>query len=751
MRKSIMKTTVCLLLVLALSLVFFAACGEPQPNVTVTVEGGTGGGTYSEGDECTVTATVPEGHKFVEWTVYGVPVSTSNPYTFEVDFDIEVKAVYEALPVDKYTVTVNGGTIGEDGESSAELDKGSEVSVYAATSQARKFVKWIIGDTESTQNPYKLKVTEDVEMTAVFDEYCMISVSGGTVDDGRSAIVKQGSEVTVVANEAPSGQQFVYWYTLDENFNEVRVSDTSSYTFDISNSMKIYAKFLFAFTVNAVNGTVGDSGKATAEVLDGETVTLTPNAPESGKAFIGWYREGVKISLVKNMSITVTNNVTLEARYGELREVNLPMPDSSANNDHKTDGIIYREPGGAIALDRLTSNKSSSMFGGGEEYVRYDVYTSPSADKTKPLGSFRIRVDFGADPAGGAAMTGWVETLDGSVSEKIVRGVAGDYYINVTEVGVFFNVLRKVLGYSYGSGQSYYFAATVSSGDGEPVITFEDDFAIKYISSERSEITTSALVESPGAPVGMYELKVLNGTIGEEKLTQVTAAHGASVTVNTTMPEDDSVDWVFLGWKEVTYDGATEILGGTLSRNLSYTFTASRNITLKAVFSDPADITQEKLVTPDNTQNKLIYEEGGALDAIALDRAGGSMDRANSMFGENVDYVVFYMYTSSTADKADHVGSFIMKVDLNIGSNGGQSIVGHFTLMDGSRKTDIVRGEPNNYYHQNRSEFATLVRAALGDNYDANTNYYFAAQSVALTEDYLDSDISVIGTNGIKF
>ena len=754
MRKSIIRTTVCLLLALALSLTFFAACGDNRPNVNVTVDGGTGGGAYYEGDECTVTATVPDGYKFVEWTVYGVPVSTSNPYVFDVDFDIEIKAVFEALPVDKYTVTVNGGTIGENGASSAALDKGSEASIYAAESQARKFVKWIIGNEESTQNPYKLTVTKDVEITAVFDEFCMISVSGGIVGDSRSAIVPQGSEVTVNANAAPAGQRFVYWYTLDENFSEVKVSETASYTFRILDSMKIYAKFLYSFTVNAVNGTVGDTGEATAEILDGETVTITPDAPPSpDKAFIGWFRDDVKISLNKNLAVTVTNNITVEAKYGELRTVELPKPDSSENTSHPTDGIIYREGGvgSAIALDRLTSSKTKSMFGSGVAYVRYDVYTSPSADKTQPVGSFRIRVDFGADPAGGTAMTGWVETADGSVSEKIVRGVAGDYYVNSTEVGIFFNVLRKALGYSYGSGQNYYFAATASSGDGEPLITFEDDFALKYVDSERSEISTSAIVESPGTPVGSYAVNVLNGTIGDEELTQVTAAHGASITVNATIPEDDTVEWVFLGWKEVTYDGETEVLGATLSRNLSYTFGASKDLTLKAVFADRSTITQTQLPMPDNSQNKLIYEEGGPLNAIALDRAGDKQDVANSMFSSNVDYVVFYMYTSPEAAKTDYVGSFIMKVDINKPGDGGQAIVGYFALTDGSHKTDIIRGLPNNYYHQDRGAFNTLVKAALGENYDSSAAYYFAAQSVALTEEYLDSEISVIGTNGIKF
>ena len=55
---------------------------EPDELGTVT-----GGGTYNEGETCTVTATPVEGATFVNWTEDGTVVSTAAEYTFTVNAD----------------------------------------------------------------------------------------------------------------------------------------------------------------------------------------------------------------------------------------------------------------------------------------------------------------------------------------------------------------------------------------------------------------------------------------------------------------------------------------------------------------------------------------------------------------------------------------------------------------------------------------------------------------------------------------
>ena len=63
---------------------------------TITVNGGTGGGTYKQGDEVTVTAEDKEGKEFVGWQdERGKIVSTEKSYKFTVSEEKTLTAVYE--------------------------------------------------------------------------------------------------------------------------------------------------------------------------------------------------------------------------------------------------------------------------------------------------------------------------------------------------------------------------------------------------------------------------------------------------------------------------------------------------------------------------------------------------------------------------------------------------------------------------------------------------------------------------------
>ena len=66
------------------------------PSVEIKVEGGTGGGTYKQGDEVTVTAEDKEGKEFKCWKdESGKIVSTNKSYTFTVTEATTLTAVYE--------------------------------------------------------------------------------------------------------------------------------------------------------------------------------------------------------------------------------------------------------------------------------------------------------------------------------------------------------------------------------------------------------------------------------------------------------------------------------------------------------------------------------------------------------------------------------------------------------------------------------------------------------------------------------
>ena len=73
---------------------------DDKPSVEIKVEGGTGAGTYKEGDSVTITANDPaEGKVFKGWQdESGKIVSTNKSYTFTVSGEKTLTAVYDDMP-----------------------------------------------------------------------------------------------------------------------------------------------------------------------------------------------------------------------------------------------------------------------------------------------------------------------------------------------------------------------------------------------------------------------------------------------------------------------------------------------------------------------------------------------------------------------------------------------------------------------------------------------------------------------------
>ena len=80
---------------------------EAAPSIEIKVEGGTGAGTYKEGDSVTITANDPaEGKVFKGWQdASGAIVSTEKSYTFKVTGATTLTAVYGDKPSDGGEIT----------------------------------------------------------------------------------------------------------------------------------------------------------------------------------------------------------------------------------------------------------------------------------------------------------------------------------------------------------------------------------------------------------------------------------------------------------------------------------------------------------------------------------------------------------------------------------------------------------------------------------------------------------------------
>lgn len=276
---------------------------------TVTVENGTGGGEYEEGETATVTAATDQG-TFSHWEIGGQQVSTDNPYTFTVTGGVTITAVFK----DAYTVTVTNGTV--NGNASGTFDEGTEVTI-AASKGSHNFVRWENAAGEPltyTQESFTYEVTANATFVAVLTK--TVTVSGGTISGTESATsgeYEEGNRVTVVAGDAASGTRFAGWTVGDSD--EI-VSTNEQYTYTVGDSdVTITAVYVNTYTVTVSGGTL--SGGGTSGTFDeGAEVTVTANEPAADQAFLNWTDgESNIVSTSNPYTFEVTKNITLTANY----------------------------------------------------------------------------------------------------------------------------------------------------------------------------------------------------------------------------------------------------------------------------------------------------------------------------------------------------------------------------------------------------------------------------------------------------
>ncbi|HET7238072.1 MAG TPA: fibronectin type III domain-containing protein [Terrimicrobiaceae bacterium] len=176
---------------------------------TLTVNNGTGGGSYVAGTIVKVQANAaPTGKQFAGWTddwqILSNPFIETTTATMP-SLDVTVTANYSPLPT--YTLAVNNGSGG------GSYLAGTEVSITAnAAPSGQQFSNW----SGSIRPADPLSPTTTVTMLSVDAEisanYSPLPTYTLTVNSGTgSGSYPAGTEVTVTANAAPSGQQFAAW------------------------------------------------------------------------------------------------------------------------------------------------------------------------------------------------------------------------------------------------------------------------------------------------------------------------------------------------------------------------------------------------------------------------------------------------------------------------------------------------------------------------------------------------------------
>ena len=275
----------------------------------------TGGGTYQQGQSCTVSATANSGFTFTNWTENGNVVSTNANYTFTVTGN---RTLVANFTIQNYTISVsanpsNGGIVTGGGT----YQQGQQCTVHATANTNYTFTNWTEnGNVVSTQANYTFTVNSNRTLVANFQampQNYTISVSanpsnGGSVTGGGT--YQQGQSCTVHAT-ANTGYTFTNW---TENGNVV--STNANYTFTVTSNRTLVAnftqqQFTITATANPTNGgTVTGSGTYTY----GQSCTLTAS-PATGYTFVNWTKNGIQVSTIATYTFTVTESATYQANF----------------------------------------------------------------------------------------------------------------------------------------------------------------------------------------------------------------------------------------------------------------------------------------------------------------------------------------------------------------------------------------------------------------------------------------------------
>jgi hypothetical protein len=203
-----------------------------------------GGGTYSQGQTCTVTANANPSYSFVNWTENGTQVSANSTYSFTVTGNRTLVANFSYSPTG-YVINATaepsyGGLVSGDGT----YNQGQTCTLIATPNPNYDFVSWTEGgNVVSTSPTYSFTVNGNRTLVAHFEsQVYMISVSanpsdGGTVYGGGDYSAGITCHLIAVPN---NNYLFLNWTE-----NGMVVSSESDYSFVVTGNRTLMANFIF--------------------------------------------------------------------------------------------------------------------------------------------------------------------------------------------------------------------------------------------------------------------------------------------------------------------------------------------------------------------------------------------------------------------------------------------------------------------------------------------------------------------------
>ena len=216
-------------------------------------------------------------------------------------FGYSVRLVKDIRDIPDFTLTLTtegSGTVTGAGRYMQD----EEATLSAKAGDGWEFVKW---SDENTDNPRQLTMTEDLTLTAVFEEIPLPDFTLTVTTEGEGSVTGAGTyklgELVKLTAKADEGWEFSQWDDGNtDNPRQITVAEDQTL-------IAIFKKLTYTLTVNMEGkGTVTGAGTYT----HGEKVDLTATADE-GYEFIGW-KDG---NTDNPRHITMTGNLDITAVF----------------------------------------------------------------------------------------------------------------------------------------------------------------------------------------------------------------------------------------------------------------------------------------------------------------------------------------------------------------------------------------------------------------------------------------------------
>lgn len=276
----------------------------------------TGGGTYNQGQSCTVTATANTGFTFTNWTENGNVVSSNTSYTFNVEGNRSLVANFS---LNSYTITAtanpnDGGTVSGAGN----YNYGASCTLTATAATGYTFTNWTEnGSVVSSDANYTFTVEGNRNLVANFSAITYtITVSANPSNSGTTSgggTYNHGQSCTVIATSA-DGYTFMNWTE-----NGTVVSTDANYTFVVTSNRSLVANFEEqlpdTYNINvSPNPNIGGTVTGGGTYAGGQQCTVTANA-NTGYTFINWTENGEVVTTNASYTFIVEGNRTLVANF----------------------------------------------------------------------------------------------------------------------------------------------------------------------------------------------------------------------------------------------------------------------------------------------------------------------------------------------------------------------------------------------------------------------------------------------------